>query len=194
MGSNSANTTYSGALSGSGSLSKIGFGSLTFIGSNTYKGNTTINGGSLIAGAVNALPASSAVAVTAGTLDVSGFAQTVRSLNMGGAGFLNLSVGKLLTSTGTSAFAGTLNVFNYTSGTAELMAYSVESGAFGTVNGVPLGYQLVYKPTELDIGIGPPAWITASSGSWTDGTKWSGGASPSGAGQQAVIGAGTSAP
>ena len=194
VGHNGVNTTYSGVLSGSGGLSKVGAGSLTFTGSNTYSGATTVTAGGLVAGAAYTLSPNSALTLSAGTLDVSGFAQTVKSLNLGSTGFLNLAAGNLLTSTGSATLAGTLNVLNTSGGTRELLAYGAESGAFGTVNGVPLGYQLVYRPTELDIGIGPAAWITASSGSWTDGTKWSGGASPSGSGQQAVVGAGTSAP
>jgi autotransporter-associated beta strand protein len=40
----------------------------------------------------------------------------------------------------------------------------------------------------------PPTWSTATSGSWTTGTKWSTGSSPSGAGQQAIVGATTASP
>ena len=106
VGNNGANTTYSGGLSGSGSLTKIGFGGLYLAGSNTYSGPTTVTAGRLVAGAANALSPNSALAMSAGTLDVSGFAQTVKSLSLSGTGFLNLAAGNLLTSTGTAGLAG----------------------------------------------------------------------------------------
>lgn len=47
VGNNSADTTYSGALSGTGSLIKIGTGTLTLTGANTHTGKTTVINGVL---------------------------------------------------------------------------------------------------------------------------------------------------
>lgn len=48
VGGNNANTTYSGALSGSGGLIKIGTGTFTLSGAVTYTGNTIVSNGSLV--------------------------------------------------------------------------------------------------------------------------------------------------
>ena len=57
---------------------------------------------------INALSPNSAVTVSSGTLDVSGFANTIASLGVSGSGSLSLGLGNTLTSTGTAALAGTL--------------------------------------------------------------------------------------
>jgi fibronectin-binding autotransporter adhesin len=46
-GSNNANTTYTGGMSGNGSFTKSGSGTLVLTGNNTYTGNTNITGGTL---------------------------------------------------------------------------------------------------------------------------------------------------
>ncbi|WP_256702441.1 autotransporter-associated beta strand repeat-containing protein [Burkholderia sp. SRS-W-2-2016] len=51
--SNSADTTFSGTMSGAGSLSKTGAGALTLAGANTYSGGTLISEGTLIGSAAS---------------------------------------------------------------------------------------------------------------------------------------------
>ena len=88
-------------------------------------------------------------------------------------------------------------MFNFTSGTAELISYGSHAGSFGTVTGVPGGYTLDYMANQLDIvstaPAGPATWQYANSGSWANPANWSGGTVPSGSGQTAVIGAATTA-
>ena len=74
----------------------------------------------LAAGTINALTPNPAVTVNGGTLDVTAYPQTVQSLTVSPLGTLNLSVSNLLTDPG-GHFAGTLNVGNFSSGTAELI-------------------------------------------------------------------------
>jgi autotransporter-associated beta strand protein len=147
------------------------------------------------------LSTSSAITISSGTLDASAAAQSIGSLTMttSNAG-LNLAVGNLLASTGTTTFNGTLNVTNFT-GTTELMSYKAYTlgSAFTAVdvNGSPLSsasaYQLAYLSTELEIvPAGPPTWANLSGGSWSVGTNWNGGSAPTNtAGAAAIVGAPT---
>ncbi|HVU23864.1 MAG TPA: autotransporter-associated beta strand repeat-containing protein, partial [Opitutus sp.] len=91
VGNNNADTTYSGALSGSGSLTKVGTGTLTLSGTNTYSGATTIQRGTLQAGSANALAGRDIVvnAVGGGTATFAvgaGTSTTIGSLTFGGVG------------------------------------------------------------------------------------------------------------
>ena len=159
VGGDNTSQTFAGVLASAVpanlALIKIGSGAQTLSGADTYIGPTTVQGGTLRLRA--AVAVRGAVAVTAGTLDISGFAQTIQSLSMSAGGGLDLSVGNLLTSTGAAALAGALDVVNVGapasgSGSAELMAYNSESGTFGKVFGVPpAGYKLTYTPTQLDL-------------------------------------------
>jgi autotransporter-associated beta strand protein len=97
VGTNNANTTFSGILSGAGSsLVKIGTGTLTLAGANTYSGTTAVNAGTL------ELPAGGVISGGA----------------LGGGGFL--VDGGALTSSGTTSFNPVNNAFLESSGTANL--------------------------------------------------------------------------
>jgi autotransporter-associated beta strand protein/predicted outer membrane repeat protein len=65
VGNNGANTTYSGAMTGTGSLNKIGGGTLTLSGTNTYSGATSVSAGTL---SVNGATGSGALAVAANAI------------------------------------------------------------------------------------------------------------------------------
>ena len=148
--------TFSGALqNGAGTLglAKVGAGTQVLAGNSSFSGATTVSGGALVAGAVNALSPNSAVTVSSGTLDVSGFANTIASLGVSGSGSLSLGLGNTLTSTGTAALAGTLNLFGTgTLGDYRLLAYSGKTGTFASVTGLGSNYGLLYNSngTELD--------------------------------------------
>ena len=54
----------------------------------------------------------SALTINGGTVDATGYPQTVSSLTVGALGTLDLSVGNPLTSTNAASFNGALNVSN----------------------------------------------------------------------------------
>lgn len=151
VGGNGQTTTFGGRLAGAGGLTMFGSGMLTLSGNNTYIGTTTVNAGTLLAGAVNTLSANSGMIVSGGTLDVSGFANTVASLNVASGG-LNLGLGNTLTSDGSANLAGSLNVSGVgTLGDYPLLTYSSKSGSFASTTLDP-NYGLLYNNdgTELD--------------------------------------------
>ena len=137
---------------------------LVLSGANTYSGATTVSGGVLAAVNSSTLSPNSDMFVNGGTLDVTAGAQTVKSLTIGPAGALNVSVGNLLTCINAATFGnGTLNIANYAPGTTEeLIAYGAHaspgSDAFlsFTVDGSSsTGYQLDYGSNGLDIATLP---------------------------------------
>ncbi len=77
--------TLSGSITGAGFLTKQGTGALTLTGANTYTGATNVGQGTLRAGVAGTFSAASAHAVAPGsTLDLSGFNQTIASMNNAG--------------------------------------------------------------------------------------------------------------
>ena len=78
------NTTVSGIIGGTGTLTKNGTGTLTLGGVNTYTGNTTINAGTIaVSSAANLGAAVGALALNAGTLQVTNGFATTRQITLG---------------------------------------------------------------------------------------------------------------
>jgi len=153
VGNNNTNTTYSGILSGNGTLTKIGTGNLSLSGTNSYTGATTVANGTLYAGATNTLSSNSAVTVSGGTLDVSAYANTVKSLALS-SGSLNLNIANLLTATGNASFGGgTINVSGTaTAGNYTLITAAAVTGTLGSTAGtIPTGYRLGIAGSALDL-------------------------------------------
>ena len=87
--------------------------------------------------------------INGGTLDASGFANTVKSLTITGGG-LNLGLGNTLICSGPAVLAGTLNVAGTgTLGSYQLLTYASKSGSFAG-NTLDPNYGLLYTATELD--------------------------------------------
>jgi autotransporter-associated beta strand protein len=155
VGGNGASTTFNALLGTHGSLVKVGTGTLTFTGKSTYWGSTTISGGDIVALGFGVLSPYSDMLVS-GLLDTSTYANAVKSLTITSGGALNLGIGNLLTSVGPASLGGILNL----SGTAgsspiELLGYGSETGSFAGVTGLPAGYTLQYRSTELDLVLAP---------------------------------------
>ncbi|WP_251879670.1 autotransporter-associated beta strand repeat-containing protein [Achromobacter sp. Marseille-Q4954] len=84
--------TFAGLISGSGTVNQNGTGTTILTAQNTYGGPTNVNNGVLRAGAASTLSPNSAVNVAAaGTLDLSGYNQTVAGVT--NAGLINMGTG-----------------------------------------------------------------------------------------------------
>ncbi len=168
--------TFAGAIAGAGAftLGASSSAKLTLSGSNTYTGATTILAGTLAVGATNTLSPSSAMNVSTGTLNASGYANTVASLIVGSGGTLDLGFGNVLTSTGAATLAGTLNLSGTVGTLPEtLMTYSSETGSFTTTTGIPTGDKLVYTTSALEIITSGPANLTwDNAGGSGNGSSW----------------------
>jgi autotransporter-associated beta strand protein len=98
-----------GAISNTGSnlsLTKSGASTWTLTGVNSYKGATAVSGGTLQLGVAGAIPSTSAVTVSAGTLDLADLDQTLSAataLTMGGTAGVTPAV---TTGTGTLTLGG----------------------------------------------------------------------------------------
>ena len=120
VGANNANTTLSGAVSGSGSIAKTGAGTFILSGSNSHSGGTAVNAGTLQVGSINAL-GTGGLTVNGGTLDLAGYNPSVPAFSGSGGTVTNSNAAgtSTLTATiasGTSSFAG--NIANGAGGVA----------------------------------------------------------------------------
>jgi autotransporter-associated beta strand protein len=91
--------TFSGVIQdnvAAASLFKTGTGTQTLSGTNTYTGTTTISAGILALGAGNVLPDGTNVTLGMATLDAATFTDTVGTLDVSGAGAINLGAGAAL--------------------------------------------------------------------------------------------------
>ena len=174
-------STIGSAISGIGSLTKEGIGTLTLTALNTYTGNTIVDGGVLTAGTLNTLPSGSDLFVgttTDGTLDVTGYAQTINTITIGANGTLDLSVLHLLTSNGLATFnpSAKLNIGGSPTGAGTVMYYSGHSGTFNIANvtGLPSGFTLAYNSTELDIvvAVTDATWASTTTSFWNTPGNW----------------------
>ncbi|KQZ69554.1 hypothetical protein ASE06_01670 [Sphingopyxis sp. Root214] len=143
---------FGGSITGSGGLRKTSAGSLTLTGANSYTGATTIGGGRLTldfsgAGgpASNIISASSALALSGGTLEVLGAggetnnqsfngltvnagSNTVRTVN-GAGGIVNLNLGAI------TRAGGLVNFVLPTSGAITTSNADGVLGGWATING-----------------------------------------------------------
>ena len=162
-----------GSINGIGALNLLGTSTLTLTNAtNTYSGATNIGSGTLIAGALNVLSPNSPVFISGGTLDASGFNQSIASLNIS-SGTLKLGAGVVLTVAGSASFSGALNLVGTPASLPEiLMTYQSATGTFAS-NNLPAGDILSYTPTALEVIVGGPSgpatltWVNATgNGVW----------------------------
>lgn len=122
IGGKGLSTAFSGSIEGTApratAIVKTGAGSLTLSGSLLYDGNTTVNSGSLVLTGSAELDDSPAIAVNAGTLDVSGIGGvlnlgSLKAQTLSGAGTVNgavTAIGSQPATIAPGATLGTLTV------------------------------------------------------------------------------------
>ena len=137
VGTNGANTAYSGSLSGSnGTLIKTGTGTLTLTGSNSYSGYTQVSAGKLLVDNGGNIANTSYINVgnnngDNGALTVKGTGKVTTSIqilvgtNSGSVGTLNVQDSAYVTSGGHIQLginSGAIGILNLTSGTVGVSA------------------------------------------------------------------------
>ena len=132
----SADYVFAPAISGNGTVNVLA-GATTLTAANTYSGSTNVNAGTLRAGAVNAFSPNSPVTVAgAGTLDLSGFNQTVFGVT--NAGLVNMGSGAapatILTTTNYIGTGGTLAINTFLGGDGSPSDRLVINGGGATGN------------------------------------------------------------
>ena len=169
-GGNGASTSFSGIATGTGSFTKTGTGVLTVAAAQAWTGATTAAAGTLRWGSANVLADASALTIAQGaTADLSGFSDTVASLD--GAGELALGGGTLTTggNHATTVFSGTVsgggNVVKTGSGVLTLSGSSSFTGSLTVQTGAAIlegtnsagaaaGGTVVASGAELRLGSG----------------------------------------
>jgi autotransporter-associated beta strand protein len=151
--------TFSGNISGAGALAKIGSGRVILSGSNTFSGGITLMEGDLEAGSTGAL-GSGEVRVQGGTLDLGGLAV---------AGSITIDGGLLANASGLTS-------------SATLVVNAGSSLAFTTVDTLGLANITLSGGTLNLNSLNPDNVITFVSGSFLNGSNWTGTVAPTGTG------------
>lgn len=103
-----ANSTFSGAISGAGSLTKTGNSVLTLSGVNSYSGGTTISNGKIIA--TNGSALGSNTVTNNAELELAFVGDGTLSNKLAGSGILTKNGNNTVVLTGTGSQQGTVNV------------------------------------------------------------------------------------
>lgn len=133
-GSAAIDMQVSGAMSGAGGIAKHGAGTLRISGANSYGGNTVVNGGTLMLGANHTLPDGTSVLMHGGTLDMSGYSDTVLDLQVDPGTHLIVPSGSTLTTTGINLLNGDVSLNGTLASSGMITVGGTLSGS-GTING-----------------------------------------------------------
>jgi autotransporter-associated beta strand protein len=122
IGSNGANTTFSGSVSGSGSLTKVGTGTLTVQGGVSVAGmGTTISGGTVQGGL------GGNVTINGGTFDLKGFSDSLGTASLVNGAIVSSATASIATLTATS--------LNVQSGTISISSGGINAPLIKTSSG-----------------------------------------------------------
>ena len=181
VGSNNANTTYSGTLSGPGNLTQAGTGTLILTGSNTYSGGTTIlagtlqidNGGTTGSIAGNVLDNGSLAFKRSDILTYGGIVSGSGSLTQMGPGTLILT-GSNTYSGSTTISAGTLQIDNGGT-TGNITGNVLDNGSLAFNRSDILNFGGVVSGSGSLAQMGPGTLILTAANTYSGGTTISGG-------------------
>jgi autotransporter-associated beta strand protein len=127
--------TISSSLQNNGAtakkLYKAGTGTLTLSGNNTYTGSTMLYEGTLALGASNRISDSSALVLGGGTFATGGFSETMNTLTINTTSVIDFGAGTsalVFADSSAIAWAGTLNLTNFTIGTDSLRFGTTSNG------------------------------------------------------------------
>ncbi len=109
VGTNGANTTYSGNLTSNGSVVKVGGGNLIFAGTNSYTGTTSVNGGTLTFAGDTSAYNGTTITNNANLAFAQSFSSTFTG-NITGNGNFTQAGSATLTLTGNNTFSGNTSV------------------------------------------------------------------------------------
>jgi len=112
VNSGTGTLTIEGAIVDAGNtygVTKFGTGRAILSGVNSYSGSTTVTAGILQAGSVNAFSPNSNFNVAAGTLDLAGSSNTIKSLTVGASGTVTSSSAAVLTISNGGSVSGVLS-------------------------------------------------------------------------------------
>ena len=140
FGGNGLSTNYTGVITGTGNVTKTGAGTFTISGISDYIGQTNLTGGTLALGAANVLPSTTAVSLSVGTtFDLSGFAQTIGSLQGSGALSLGAATFTIGTNDADTTFSGAItgngNIIKTGNGVQTLSGTNTFSGGVTILGG-----------------------------------------------------------
>ncbi|MFM6173663.1 MAG: beta strand repeat-containing protein, partial [Sphaerospermopsis kisseleviana] len=175
--SNSANSTYNDAISGSGALTKSGAATLTLGGANSFTGVTTINAGAVSVAAANGLGADPVSAVTNQITLGGGALEATASLSLGnrgitvGAGGGTINVASSQNLTQTSGLYGSGALTKTGAGTLTLGTTAGSFNGTATIGGGTLAANtalgsaaIVVSNTGTLVGSGSVGNVTVQSG------------------------------
>src|SRR5439155_1413820 len=136
------NGNVSAILGGSGAVTKSTAGTVTLSGVNTYTSGTAVNAGTLALGAANALPATGAVDVNCGTLDLGATSHSASNVILtsgsiaGTTGVLSASAFDVQAGSASAILGGTAPLTKTTAGTVTLTGANTYSGATNINGGI----------------------------------------------------------
>ena len=178
--STSSNQGFGGVISGSGSLTQSGPGMLTLSNSgNSYSGPTIVLGGTLFMSGSSSLPNSTltvAGGATFSTADGTARTTAVAGLNLGSAATLVMDWGDTLSTAGTAAASGNINLAlsgSYSLGTAYAVLQAGGGLAAASYN-VPIvtnntNYTLALSVASTAVTVTPTAATPLATAYWYGG-------------------------
>ena len=173
VGTNNANTTFAGVISGAGTFTKVGTGTLTLQGLNTFTGGLELNAGGVTldftTNASNILASTGSVNLNGGTLTLLGKSAATDTQTITGAGLLTVAAGgSKVVFNQNSATGLLLSVGNLARNTGATLDIS-QTGTPSAANGLVISNANVNGILGAWATVGGTDWAVANTGSGVSG-------------------------